>query len=80
MSWSAHARSSLAVSVALSLVCFATGRTYDQSVAVTGAMDLCGNIEDVAGLEGKIEVCQRKKLARLLVPATTLAVGRTVRI
>lgn len=37
-------------------------------------MDLEGNILDVAGLEGKIEVCKRKQLARLLVPASTLAV------
>lgn len=67
-------RRSLSVSIALSLACFASGRTYNQSVAVTGQMDLEGNILDVAGLEGKIEVCKRKQLARLLVPASTLAV------
>lgn len=92
---------SLCVPVALSLVCFASGRKYNavgakalfrslrqhphvsllcpcphlQKVAVTGDLDLQGNILDVGGLEGKIEVCHRKGVSLLLIPATSLAVS-----
>lgn len=59
---------SLGVAAALSLVCMVTGRAPRQDVAVTGAMDMRGNVLSVSGLEGKLRACKAGGLSALLAP------------
>lgn len=47
---------SLGVAAALSLLSLVLGRRADQEVVVTGAIDLMGNVMDVEGLHGKLQV------------------------
>jgi ATP-dependent Lon protease len=63
---------SLTVATALSLLCLALGVRADDRVAITGGMDLRGNICHVQGLAGKLEGCKERGIRRLLVPAASL--------
>lgn len=64
---------SVAAAFALSLVCMLVKRPASRSVAVTGNLDLAGNILEVEGLQGKLRACQRHEVDLLLVPAASLA-------
>lgn len=63
---------SLTVAAVISLVCMAMGVEADQGVAVTGCLDLRGNVCPVRGLEGKLAGCMARGIRRLLVPASSV--------
>lgn len=63
---------SLTVAAALSLLGLALRCQLDQTVAVSGDMDLRGNIYDVEGLAGKLQGCMARGIRTLLVPETSL--------
>jgi hypothetical protein len=63
---------SAAACVALSLVCLLGGRMCaEHLVAVTGDIDLRGRVLEVGGIREKLEVLQRRRLRRLIIPETT---------
>lgn len=64
---------SLGPATALSLVAMATRRRVKQTVAVTGLLDLSGNVLGVAGLRAKLRACLASGIETLLVPQETMA-------
>lgn len=66
---------SLGAATALSLVSMLTRRRVKPAVAVTGLVDLSGNVLHVAGLRGKLWACWKREVQvdMLLVPQETLA-------
>ena len=67
---------SLGPATALSLVSILTRRPVKPTVAVTGLLDLRGNVLGVGSLQAKLRACKEGGIETLLVPATTLAVLR----
>lgn len=65
---------SVSVGIALSLACMVGKRVPKSTVAVTGHLDLRGNVLDVGGLQGKLRGCQQiDSITTLLVPEESLA-------
>lgn len=65
---------SVTVGIALSLVCMLVKRNVKPTVAVTGNLDLRGNVLEVTGLQAKLRACQaRESIETLLVPEASLA-------
>jgi hypothetical protein len=66
--------SSVSVCIALSLVCMLVRRQAKRTVAMTGALDLQGNVLPVTGLQGKLRGCQQEDfIDTLLVSEASLA-------
>jgi ATP-dependent Lon protease len=65
---------SVSVCIALSLVCMLVRRRAKRTMAMTGALDLRGNVLPVGGLQGKLRGCQQRDyIDTLLVPEASLA-------
>jgi ATP-dependent Lon protease len=65
--------SSMTVCIALSLVCMLVRRQAKSTVAITGSLDLQGNVLEVGGLQGKLRGCQKIDcINTLLVPKASL--------